>query len=222
MAGLLRISLQPGIVGKYHCIWLGHYRYSSGFNKDPYKVLGIEKGASKEAIRTAYINLSKEYHPDVQSARKTADSKNAKAYLTLDSPRGSDKFLEISQAYHRLTKPESQKSQESADFRRKQAEAKRQARQRHTENIKWTGFEENPRAWNLFRTLRFVVLSTVLFQLCTVVGYTKVACEYFKIGDDFEEDEHLDSCVQLATESYQKQLQEHSVEKPSFAPTKTS
>ena len=32
--------------------------------QDPYTVLGIQPGASREEIRNAYRNLSKKYHPD--------------------------------------------------------------------------------------------------------------------------------------------------------------
>ena len=32
--------------------------------KDPYEVLGVERNASKDAIRVAYKNLVKRYHPD--------------------------------------------------------------------------------------------------------------------------------------------------------------
>jgi DnaJ-class molecular chaperone len=31
---------------------------------DPYQVLKITRGASKEEIKTAYLNLIKQYHPD--------------------------------------------------------------------------------------------------------------------------------------------------------------
>src|SRR5690606_28546115 len=32
--------------------------------KDPYKILGLNKGASKEEIREAYRKLARKYHPD--------------------------------------------------------------------------------------------------------------------------------------------------------------
>lgn len=31
---------------------------------DPYKVLGIERGATEEEIKKAYRSLSRRYHPD--------------------------------------------------------------------------------------------------------------------------------------------------------------
>jgi molecular chaperone DnaJ len=34
-------------------------------SKDYYKILGVEKGASKEDIKKSYKNLAKKYHPDI-------------------------------------------------------------------------------------------------------------------------------------------------------------
>jgi molecular chaperone DnaJ len=51
--------------------------------KDYYKILGVNKNASKEEIRKSYRKLSKKYHPDV-------------------NPSGEDKFKEISEAYETL------------------------------------------------------------------------------------------------------------------------
>lgn len=51
-------------------------------NKDYYKTLGVEKGASKEEIKKAYKTLAKKYHPD----------------LNKDDPKAEEKFKEINEA----------------------------------------------------------------------------------------------------------------------------
>jgi molecular chaperone DnaJ len=50
--------------------------------KDYYKILGVDKNATKEEIKKAYKKLAKKYHPD----------------LNKDDPNASDKFKEINEA----------------------------------------------------------------------------------------------------------------------------
>lgn len=51
-------------------------------SKDYYKILGVEKGATKEEIKKAYKKLAKKYHPD----------------LNKDNPEAEGKFKEINEA----------------------------------------------------------------------------------------------------------------------------
>lgn len=50
--------------------------------RDFYEVLGVDRGADKSQLKSAFRKLAREYHPDVN-----------------DSPGASEKFNEISTAY---------------------------------------------------------------------------------------------------------------------------
>lgn len=58
---------------------------------DPYKVLGVERGASDEEIKKAYRSLSRRYHPD-------ANINNP------NKAQAEEKFKEIQQAYNQIMK----------------------------------------------------------------------------------------------------------------------
>lgn len=58
----------------------------SGFQKNPYTVLGLSPTASEEEIKSAYFKLAKQYHPDLQ-------------------PQLVEKFKEVNEAYNILKDP---------------------------------------------------------------------------------------------------------------------
>ena len=54
---------------------------------DPYKILGIDSGASDEELKKAYRALSKKYHPDANP----------------DNPQAAEaKFKEVQEAYRQI------------------------------------------------------------------------------------------------------------------------
>lgn len=55
---------------------------------DPYKILGVARGASDDEIRRAYRRLAKEKHPDLNPGEKAAESfkKISTAYALLSDP----------------------------------------------------------------------------------------------------------------------------------------
>lgn len=60
--------------------------------RDYYQVLGIDKNATEQEIKTAYRKLARKYHPDVNAGSKKADAE--------------EKFKEINEAYEVLSDPE--------------------------------------------------------------------------------------------------------------------
>ena len=43
--------------------------------QDPYRVLGLEPGASDDEVKAAYRRLAKKYHPDVNGGSPEAEAK---------------------------------------------------------------------------------------------------------------------------------------------------
>ncbi len=63
--------------------------------KDYYKVLGIDKNADADQIKSAYRKLAKKYHPDVYTTKSDSEKKAAEA-----------KFKEVQHAYDVLSDPQ--------------------------------------------------------------------------------------------------------------------
>ncbi len=65
----------------------GQQEYTQPRGPSPYEVLGVSTDATQAEIRKAYLNLSRQYHPD----------KNP------NNPAAEAKFKEISEAYRHLS-----------------------------------------------------------------------------------------------------------------------
>lgn len=68
--------------------------------KNPYEILGIHEGASKEEIKAAYLTLVKKYHPDKYQNNPLADL-------------AQEKLQEVNEAYDSLTKQQGQQNSAS-------------------------------------------------------------------------------------------------------------
>ena len=88
---------------------------------DPYTVLGVNRTATTNEIKSAYRRLARKYHPDVNS-----------------DPAAQSKFAQINEAYHTLIDPERRKTYDrtgyvssAAHARQPDSAAARAARRAH-------------------------------------------------------------------------------------------
>lgn len=65
--------------------------------RDPYEVLGVQKNATQDEIKSAYRKLAKQYHPDRYIGNPLADL-------------AAEKFKEINEAYDTLTESNTKNS----------------------------------------------------------------------------------------------------------------
>jgi len=89
------------------CVNLFH-RSSGPDRQTHYDVLGVDRNASKDQIKQAYIELGKEFHPD--KLRLTEDRKNlTKLQKVRKAEDDHLHFVKINLAYSVLSKPQSKK-----------------------------------------------------------------------------------------------------------------
>ena len=80
---------------------------------DYYAVLGVGSDADQELIRSAYLALAKQYHPDSATAA---------------SPKNDEKFHSVSEAYENLRDPDRRREYDMRQARREQQRTKARAR----------------------------------------------------------------------------------------------
>ena len=66
---------------------------------DPYKVLGLEPGASDEDVKRAYRRLAKKYHPDLNPGDQEAARKMQEVNAAYEQIKNPEKFSQQQSGY---------------------------------------------------------------------------------------------------------------------------
>ena len=66
---------------------------------DPYKVLGLEPGASDEDVKRAYRRLAKKYHPDLNPGDQEAARKMQEVNAAYEQIKNPEKFTQQQSGY---------------------------------------------------------------------------------------------------------------------------
>ena len=88
---------------------------------DYYAVLGVGSDADQELIRSAYLALAKQYHPDSATAA---------------SPKNDEKFHSVSEAYENLRDPDRRREYDMRQARREQQRTEARARAGYSRTYK--------------------------------------------------------------------------------------
>ncbi|MBI4779616.1 DnaJ domain-containing protein, partial [Candidatus Falkowbacteria bacterium] len=67
-------------------------------NKDYYKVLGVDKGASPEEIKKAFRKLAHEHHPDKKSGDEAKFKELNEAYQVLSDSKKRSQYDQFGSA----------------------------------------------------------------------------------------------------------------------------
>ncbi|CAL1538210.1 unnamed protein product [Lymnaea stagnalis] len=107
---------------------------------DHYKVLGVDKNATHEDIRAAFLKRSKECHPDISSG-KSADN--------------HQQFIMVNEAYTTLSKPLTRRSYDlNLNFEESEKQYNTYQQSAHTQNSQEESFYERPRAFYDLHSVR--------------------------------------------------------------------
>lgn len=95
LAGAQRLSLDGGAYRQVASPWkslIAARGFAAAAWRDPYEVLGLQRGASQDDIKKAYKKMALKYHPD-RHMNDTPENKKA----------AETRFKEISEAYNQLS-----------------------------------------------------------------------------------------------------------------------
>ena len=139
--------------------------------KDPYVVLGVDKNASEDEIKSAYRKLAKKYHPDANPNDASAAEKMKEINAAYDQIKNPSSYQQYSQyntnnTYNNYTNPNSYGSNfyyyDFEDLFRRAAE-----------NNRGFTYTFRPRRFSLLKTIITFLLINFLFSSCSSLFYPR-------------------------------------------------
>ena len=67
-------------------------RLFTDFKKDYYKIMGVSQNVTKEELRSAYLKLAKQYHPDSSTGNEEKFKQISEAWEVLGNPRSKEEY----------------------------------------------------------------------------------------------------------------------------------
>jgi DnaJ-class molecular chaperone len=132
--------------------------------RSPYEVLGIDKSASDEEIKSAYRRLAMQYHPDRNPNNKEAEEKFkevSEAYATLRDPEARTRFDRYGATGSGYTQPDFSQTNWQTIFQ--EADIK----------FDWSQHQNVPRTGNLFFDVLFGAMTSMMRSSGLLPGENK-------------------------------------------------
>jgi len=210
------VLLKSPIKGIEFCCCVKSFHRSSGparqtHYEDHYEVLGVDREATKEQIKAAYLKLGKEFHPD--KLRLSEDRKNmTKLQRVRKAEEDHVHFVKINLAYSVLSKPQSRREYDlglagkqdplSYDYGPKGADGKQQTTTRYyqartfDERAMHYGYRANPN-FKYDNSIYWVAAGCIVFAIVGYIIHYKIAYLAFEQQRDFLDKRHVQSTNDL-------------------------
>lgn len=188
---------------RLQCLSCVRFFHVSSVNRETfYEVLGVEREATKEEIKAAYIKMTKEKHPD--KLRIRADGRKRSA---LEAEEDHANFVKINLAYSVLSKRESRVEYDLGLAGDRLDPASNYKGETTTRYYKPANFEERANIYGYYQDPRFkynrstywVAFGCILFAIVGYIIHYQIVVISFRQQRQYLDKKHLDA-VQHHTE----------------------